>query len=174
LIEKSLKTLVLLNAAILIAAYLVSWAQHPIASAFGMRSPLQLFVMAGGVAVLLSLFADTCIIFYFVGTAVWIRDRSQELVKVERNKARTVYSMYQQANKLKARTFPFATLGIALALFSFILSGGYQVGAVPLWMLAVVGSLWLLNTLGALKFYFTAIDKNLHLLDLTSDTLESV
>jgi hypothetical protein len=135
------------------------------------QGQLHVFVVLSTVAVLLSLFCDTCIIFYFVGTAVWIRDRAHEVLSRDRALAVRLDGLYKSANKLKAKTFPFATMGLAFALFAFILSGAYQVKALSGWILGSLALLWWLNTVVGYVFHKRAIAQNLAILDQCSELL---
>jgi len=147
---------------------------EPAAGLFGLKSALTLFVVTSTVAVLISIFADTCMIFYFVGTGVWMRDRSREVFIKQKDRGERMWKNYELANKLKGMTMPFATFGIILALFAFILSGAYQVGKLPAWSLLILGLLWITNQWVGWKFYNKAIRRNLEYLDAVSADLEAV
>ncbi len=173
LLEKSIKFLVSLSALLILVAFFSAWFQHQAGPLLGFESGLQFHVAAAGIAVLTSLFSDTFVIFYFVGTGVWMRDRAKDLVSAsQKTGAQKVWDLYQIANKLKASSLPFATFGIVLALFSFILGGARQVGAISPWIHPTLGALFALNAFFGLKFHLRNINKNLSYLDEVSMELD--
>ena len=121
---------------------------------------------------MLSLFSDICVIFYFIGTSVWMRDQAQALFPRNKERAQKIWTAYQLANKLKGKTFPFATMGIVWALFTFILGGANQVGAIPRWLHPTLATLLLVNSLVGWKFYFPNIVRNVTFLDEVSREIE--
>jgi hypothetical protein len=172
-IEKSLKTLILCSNLGLSLAFVIGWIQHPVAQALNLEAALPLHVSISSIAVILSLFSDTSVLFYFIGTGVWIKDRAKELASAQKKeRARLVWQHFENANKLKARSFPFATLGLMLGVFSFILGGAHQVGATPPWVHPLVAFFLVLNAWFGRKFYIQAIDKNLFFLDSVSSELD--
>ena len=173
MIESGLRALILISNLYLSLTFLLCTFSGPASQAFGLKSSLTLFVVTSTVAVLLSIFADTCVIFYFVGTGVWMRDRSEEIFKADRVRGKRMHQTYQLANKLKAKTMPFATFGIALALFAFILSGAYQTGHMPAWGLMILGLLWIINEWIGWRFHQKAVDTNLVYLDQVSAEIEA-
>ncbi len=171
-IENGLKALLLLAVGLLLAVFISAWFSSYIALSLGMESGAQFHMTLATVAILMALFADTCVLFYFIGTAVWMRDRSKELLISSRKNAETAWALYEKANKLKAKTFPFATLGIGLGLFTFVLGGANQVGAIPKWLHPALAALLLINEMGALRFYFSAMKSNVVMLDEVSNLLD--
>jgi len=172
-VEKSLKGLIVLSAMTLILSFSTAWFYRSLALKFQIESPIQLHLALATVSVLMSMFSDTCILFYFIGTSVWIRDRSKEVFLQNRAAGKIVMQLHEKANKLKARSFPFATLGIGLGLFTFVLGGANQVHAIPKWLHPLLASLLLLNALYAMKHYFFAIGENIKILDQVSDSIEA-
>src|SRR5471030_2356497 len=130
-IEAALRGLIYLANLVLFFAFATAWFQVPIAVHLGLETGMQYHLGVAGIGVMISLFSDTCILFYFIGTSVWMRDRSKEMFLRDRNVATESWTIYEKANKLKAKTFPFATMGIVLGLFTFVLGGANQVGAIP-------------------------------------------
>jgi hypothetical protein len=173
-VEIGLKALILLSNIGLSIAFLVGWFQHALAGPLGFESALPLHVSVSSIAVILSLFSDTSVLFYFIGTGVWIKDRAKELNNVQkRTSALKVWNLYEQANKLKARSFPFASLGLMLAVFSFILGGAHQVGAIPSWLHPGLAFLLVANGWFGQKFYVKAVNQNLIFLDSVSSELDA-
>ena len=173
-IEKSLKVLILFSNLGLSVAFLVGWFQHALAATFALEAALPLHVSISSIAVILSLFSDTSVLFYFIGTGVWIKDRAKELASVsQKDQAVRVWNFFEKANKLKARSFPFATFGLMLGVFSFILGGAHQVGALPTWVYLFVAFFLVVNGWFGSRFYKKAIDQNLFFLDSVSTELDA-
>lgn len=167
MIERGLKFLLVLNLGFLALTLLARFQAANVAPLLNV-DPAALFLAVALPAVLLSLFSDTCVLFYFIGTAVWIRDRGDEILRTNRNRAKQIQGIFESANALKGKSFPFATLGIALALFFLILSGGIQVGAVSNWLGTILCLAWAANAAASIKFIFPAIQTNLEYLDEAS------
>lgn len=174
-LESALKFLTGLSCLLVSAAFGAAWFQHALGPLLGFESGLQFHVALSGIAVLTSLFSDTFLIFYFVGTGVWMKDRSKDLVSGQkRDAAVRVWNLYETANKLKASSLPLATFGIVLALFSFILGGARQVGAIPTWIHPTLAAAFTLNALLGLKVHFRNIQRNLGYLDQVSTELDDL
>jgi hypothetical protein len=173
-VEKSLKVLIVAAALGLAGTFLTAWFQHSLAHFFSLEDSASFHLTIATVSVLTALFSDTCVLFYFIGTSVWIRDRAKEAFIRQPQAGIEISQIHESANKLKARTFPFATLGIMFGLFTFVLGGANQVGAIPRWLHPGLAGLYLLNAIYAIKHYFRAIDLNLEHLDKVSQKLDSV
>jgi hypothetical protein len=173
-LERALKALVLVTNCCLTLAFLVGWFQHQLAPWFGFSNPLPLHVSVASISVILSLFSDTCVLFYFIGTGVWIKDRAHEIAaNKDLESAKKVWAYFESANKLKAKSFPFASMGLLLGVFSFILGGAHQVGAISPWVHPLVAFLLVVNGWIGLRFYKVAVEKNLFFLDAVSGELDA-
>ena len=93
---------------------------------------------------------------------------------MNREAARKVWALYESANKLKAAPFAFATFGLLLGLFGYILGGATQVGALPLWIHATLQTLFLACQWLALTFTFKNMRKNVAFLDEGSRVLSEI
>lgn len=171
--EKAVKFLFIFSQILVTLTYAFAWKQAWVAELFKIPVPFQLHLWMGLTSLFLSLFANLCVIFYFVGSGVWIKDRSKETYRSEKEKGQKIWKLYENANRLKGKGFPFPTFALALGLFTFILGGALHVGAVPAWLHPSLATLWLLVSWGGLKLTFKAIDANLVLLNETSDLIES-
>ena len=171
--EKSVKGLLLFSHILVTLAFVMAWKQSYFASLVGLESGFQLHLWMGLTALFLSLFANLCIIFYFVGSGVWIKERSKEVYRKQAERGKKIWSIYESANRLKGKGFPFASMCLVLGLFTFILGGARQVNAVPNWIHPTLAALWLLLSWGGIRPTFKAIDANLLYLDEVSDLVES-
>jgi len=154
--------------------WLVAWAMGRVAASFSAElSPLRLHIAMGSLATLLSLFASTCILFYFIGTGLWMRDQAKEIVVLDRKAGLEVWRLYEEANRLKAGPFAFATFGLALGLFGYILGGATHVGAIPPWVHPTLATLLVANNWIAQRFTFRNMVKNVAYLDEASDRLDA-
>lgn len=174
LVESSLRGLLRIRNGVLLLAYAIGWFQHQLAPLAGLSSAMRLHLSTASLAALFSLFMDLCVMFYFIGTSVWMRDRSKEMFRINKPKALNSWDTYQLANKLKGPTMPFATFGLVLGLFAFILGGATDVGAVNHWIHPLLASLLVLNSFVAQKYYFRSIEKNLGYLDHISSNLDTL
>jgi hypothetical protein len=165
IIERSFVTLLWVSNSLLALVYLAAWNQ-------GSLGGVQLHIVGASVATLLALFAQISTLFYFIGSGRWIKDQADEWVLRDKARAFRIWEIYQKANKLKAGPMPFATLGIFFGLFSFILGGALQVGAIPLWVHVTLASLLLVNNLVGQFFTLRALKKNLVYLDMTTREIE--
>lgn len=173
-IETSLKVLFVLSKILLTAAYASAWWIFARGVTWGEASPLQVHLTVASIFVFLSLFADSCVIFYFVGTGVWMRDQRDALLVADRARALRIHAAYERANKLKGKAFPLPTMGIVFALFSYVLGGAIQVGAAPHWVHPLVATILLLCGWGAIPMVFSAMRANLDLLNGVSTELDAL
>jgi hypothetical protein len=172
--EKTVKGLLIFSHLLVTLTFVFAWRQNEWAPFFGLESGFQLHLWMGLTGLFLSMFANLCIIFYFVGSGVWIKDRSKETYRVEEARGKKMWTLYEAANRLKGKGFPFATLCLVLGLFTFILGGARQVSAVPNWLHPTLATLWLLLSWAGVRPTFRAMDQNLKLLDEVSDLMENV
>lgn len=165
IIERGFITLLWVSNSLLALVYVLAWNQSAIGG-------VEVHIVGASVATLLSLFAQVSTIFYFIGSGVWIKDQAEEWMARDRARAFRIWEIYRKANKLKAGPMPLATMGLFFGIFSFILGGALQVGAIPLWVHITLASLLLFNN--CLGHYFTlrAIKKNVALLDMTTREIE--
>lgn len=172
IVEIGVRLLLILGNLIVAATWLMAWSMGYWATTFGLASPIQLHIALGSVGALVSLFGSTCILFYFIGTGLWMRDRSREHVRRNEADARRVWALYEQANKLKGAPFAFATFGLLLGLFAYILGGATQVGAIPHWIHPTLATLLFVNNLAATHFTFRNMKRNVAFLDQASQILD--
>jgi tellurite resistance protein TehA-like permease len=122
-------------------------------------------------AVLFVLFAQTAAIFYFVGTGIWIRDRSKELALQKDPAAKPLWQLYLKTQKFKAPTMPMASLGLALGFFVFVLGGASQVGAMNPWVHGLLGFLVALHAAFSIRVYRRYVRQTVETLDAASELL---
>jgi ABC-type protease/lipase transport system fused ATPase/permease subunit len=163
IIEKSFSFLLWLSNILLSLVFISAWFS------IGYEAHL----VSASVATLLSLFVQVSTLFYFIGSGRWIKDQAEEILPHDKAKAFRIWDIYQKANKLKAGPMPFATFGILLGLFTFILGGALQVGAVSAWVHITLASLFLINNWTGHIFTLRAMKRNLEYLDLTSKEIDS-
>ncbi len=174
MLETSVKVVVLFANLILTAAYASAWWIFGRGISWGEASPVQVHLTVAGIGILFSLFANLCVIFYFVGTGVWMRDRAKESVTLDRERALRMWDAYEGANKLKGKAFPMPTMGLVLGLFAFILGGANQVGAIPSWLHPLIATLLVLCAWAAVPMVFKAMRTNLDLLNRVSAELDAL
>jgi len=133
---------------------------------------VQTHIVFASIATLLALFAHVSTIFYFVGTGIWIKDRAEEVLSKDKDKAFRIWEIYRKANWLKSYSMPFPTLAIFMGLFGFIFGGALQVGAIDKWIHVAVASLFVLFSWIGLILALIALKKNIEYLNLTSQELE--
>lgn len=172
--EKSLKITVIVSHIVLTFTYLSAWNAEYWYRLLGLASAFQFHLATAFIGVLFSLFANLCIIFYFVGTGVWMKDRAKEVLSRDRDRALKIYRTYEISNKLKAKSFPLASLAIVLALFTFILGGALQVGATWRWLHVSLATLLVVVSWLEIKPVWSATKTNLQYLDEVSAELESL
>jgi len=165
IIERGFVTLLWASNILLALVYIGAWNQ-------GSLGGVQTHIVGASVATLLALFAQISTLFYFIGSGRWIKDQADQWVARDKARAFRIWEIYQKANKLKAGPMPFATLGIFFGLFSFILGGALQVGAIDVWVHITLASLLLTNNLVGQFFTLRALKKNLVYLDMTTREIE--
>ncbi|MBS1984500.1 MAG: hypothetical protein JST16_10040 [Bdellovibrionales bacterium] len=173
-IESAVKFIVIFANVALSAAFALAWVIFGYGLHWGAAAPVQVHLAIAGIGVLFSLFANLCVIFYFIGSGVWIRDQARGLFGTHKDTALKVWSLYEQANKLKGKAFPFPTFGLVLALFAFVLGGATQVGAIPHWLHPLVATLFVVLAWAGVGMQFRAVDRNLQLLDEASDLIDAL
>lgn len=171
--ERALKITVLLSHIVLTITFFTAWTTPFWANLLGLASGFQFHLASALIGVLLSLFANLCIIFYFVGTGVWMKDRAKEVLSKDRDCALRIYKIYEIAGKLKGKSFPLASLAIVLALFTFILGGALQVGATWQWLHRTLAALLVLISWLEVKPVWAATRINLDYLDQVSTEVET-
>ena len=94
--------------------------------------------------VLMSLFAQSMVIFYFIGTGRLVKD---EIASWPEERSRPVYAALR---RFKSRTSPPATFSLLTAIAVFVLGGAAHTRYYPAWthlaaaVLAIVCHLWAL------------------------------
>jgi hypothetical protein len=123
----------LLTTVLALAGFLATSAQGLlVASALHSAAPLagRLVTRHVGLAiptVLFSLFSQSMVIFYFIGTGKLVKEEVASYPEVER---RTVLAALR---RFKARTSPPATLALLSAIAVFVLGGAVHTSALPPW-----------------------------------------
>lgn len=170
--ERPLRYLVLITNFLLTLAYVSAWYQWELAAKFGWTA-FEWHLATAGIAVLMHFFACLGVIFYFVGTGLWIKEQSQGLVARDKKLAFEVWDIYKNANRLKGFAFPFATFGIISGVFTFILGGANHIGAIPYWVHPTLASITLVLAWLGVPFIFYGINLNIARLDEASTLVES-
>lgn len=170
--ERPLRILVLFSNLLLTIAYVAAWYQWELARLLSW-SAFELHLATAGTAVLLHFFTCLGVIFYFVGTGLWIKEQSQGLVTQNKKLAFDVWDIYKRANKLKGFSFPFATFGIISGVFTFILGGANHIGAIPYWIHPALATVTLVLAWLGVPFIFYAINLNLMRLDEAQGMVET-
>ena len=94
--------------------------------------------------ILLSLFSQSMVIFYFIGTGKLVKEEIALFPEGERR------AILGALRRFKAKTSPAATFALLSAIAVFVLGGGAHTSAVPTWVhlasaiLAVLTHLWAL------------------------------
>jgi hypothetical protein len=158
MVESFVKSVVLFSHTLLTLTFLMAW-----------HSPFKFHLGMALTSVLCGLFANLCIIFYFVGTAVWMRDQAKLLYTRSQSHGTRAWSCFEKANKLKGKAFPFATVALVLLMFTFILGAALQVAAIPHWIHPTLGAIVVFLSWYGIKPTFRAMDVNLTYLDIVSD-----
>jgi hypothetical protein len=172
-IEKGLRFLVSFSNILLTLTYACVWKRHEIAAWLGLESGVSFHTAAGTISVLVALFAYVSLTFYFIGTGRWIKDQADAWLTRDRPRAMRLWKIYQDANKLKFPSLPLASFGMIFGVFSFILGGAHQVGAVAWWVHPLLATLLLVNGLFTQRVAMRGIRRNLEYLDLTSKEMDS-
>ncbi len=138
----------LLTTALAIAGFLATSAQgFLLAARLTEASPVARGLVGQHVlwaipAVLLSLFSQSMVIFYFIGTGRLVKDEIAGYPEAERN------SILAVLRRLKRQTSPPATFSLLSAVGVFVLGGAVHTRALPSWthlaasVAAVVLHLW--------------------------------
>ncbi len=164
MIEKGLKVILILSDFSLALALFLGFFQA--------RWGFSFHLASAGVAILLSFFANSCAIFYFVGSGVWLKDEAKNLAPKNREGALKIWGLYEKANKLKGRAFPLPSLNIALALFTFILGGAAQVHAVSPYLHVGLGILFVITSFLSTRVVFSSLKTNLTFLDEATQIID--
>lgn len=164
LIERSFLILLWLSNILLSLTFVAAWFQNILGT--------EMHIVSASVATLLSLFAQISTLFYFIGSGRWIKDQADAQYLHNKSKGFRIFEIYNKANKLKAGPMPFATFGIFLGLFAFILGGALQVGALSKWIHVSLASAFLINNWIGQHFTLKALKKNIEYLDQTTQELE--
>lgn len=173
MIERGVKFFWFLSTLVLTGTYVIAWFRGDISTHFPSINPVQLHFVTSIPTTLFHFLTALGVLFYFIGTGVWIKDNAMSFAKTDRTKAEKLYAVYKKANKLKGHSFPFVTFTIFFGIMTFVLGGARQVEAIPLWVHPAVGTLTLLITLVSFPFIYPAIDKNVKYLDEASDLIEA-
>lgn len=172
MIEKGVKFLWLLSNVALTLTYIAAWYRGSISTHFPSLDPIQLHFLSAIPATLFHFFTALGVLFYFIGTGVWIKDQAMSLAKTDRTRAEKLYAIFKKANRLKGRAFPFVTFSIFLGIMTFVLGGARHVEAIPLWIHPAAGTLLLAISLASFPFIYPSIDKNIVFLDEASALIE--
>jgi hypothetical protein len=78
-------------------------------------------------AVIFSLFSQSMVIFYFIGTGKLVKDETAGYPEPERQRVR------EKLRDLKRRTSPAATFALASSIGVFVLGGAVHTRALPSW-----------------------------------------
>ena len=121
----------LLTTALALAGFLVTSAQgFGLAASLGAAGPAAKALVSRhvGIAiptVLLSLFSQSMVIFYFIGTGRLVKDASAGYPEAVRR------TLFRALAGFKRRTSPAATLALLSAIAVFVLGGAAHTRAVP-------------------------------------------
>ena len=170
--ERSIRLFILFTNLLLTLAYLAAWYQWDLAVKLNWTA-FELHLATAGIAVLMHFFACLAVIFYFVGTGLWIKEQSQALVTQNKKLAFEVWDVYKAANRLKGFGFPFATFGIICGVFTFILGGANHVGAIPNWIHPTLATIMLVLAWLGVPFIFYGMNMNIARLDEASTLVET-
>ncbi len=172
MIESGVKLVVLFANLALTAAWASAWWIFRSDLSWGAASSVQVHLAAAGVAVMIGLFSNLCVIFYFTGTGVWIKDQAKSYASSNRTLALAIWDRYELASKLKGKTFPMPTMALVFGLFSFILGGANQVGAIPHWLHPTLATLYVIFSWAQISPVWKGIHDNLRLLDESSTLID--
>jgi hypothetical protein len=122
----------LLTTALALGGFLVTSLQgFLVASGIGSAAAKVLVPRHVGMAiptVLLSLFSQSMVIFYFIGTGKLVKE---EIVDLRENEKRTIVAALR---RFKAQTSPAATFSLLSAIAVFVLGGAAHTRALPSWV----------------------------------------
>ena len=173
MVEIGVRFFWVLSTFLLTSVYVIAWARFQIVSIWPAFNPVDLHFATAIPITLFHFFTALGVLFYFIGTGVWIKDRAFEIAPHDRPKAEKIYDIYKSANKLKGRVFPFITFTIFFGIMTFVLGGARSVEAIPLWLHPLTGTGLLLVSVASMPFVFSSIRKNMIFLDQASEILES-
>lgn len=173
MIEKGVKFFWFLSNVILTLTYVIAWFRADVTAYVPSFNPVEFHFLTAIPSTLFHFLTALAVLFYFIGTGVWIKDEAMSLAKLDRVKAEKIYEVFKKANRLKGRAFPFITFSIFLGIMTFVLGGARHVEAVPLWVHPVAGTLLLAVSLASFPFIFPAIDKNVVYLDEASQLIDN-
>ena len=77
--------------------------------------------------ILISLFSQSMVIFYFIGTGKLVKEETASFPEVERG------VILRALRRFKAKTSPPATFSLLAAIAVFVLGGGVHTSALPGW-----------------------------------------
>jgi len=123
----------LLGTLLAIAGLLVTSIQgFAVASGLAAARPIAKALMARHVgyaipAVLFSLFSQSMVIFYFIGTGKLVKDETADFPEAERHR------ILATLKDLKRRTSPAATFALLSSIAVFVLGGAVHTHALPSW-----------------------------------------
>jgi hypothetical protein len=123
----------LLTTALALAGFLATSAQgFVVASAIHSAAPLAGHLVTRHVGyaiptVLFSLFSQSMVIFYFIGTGRLVKDETAGYPEAERR------AVHAALRRFKARTSPPATFALLSAIGVFVLGGAVHTKALPPW-----------------------------------------
>ena len=123
----------LLTTFLALAGFLATSAQgFLVASAIGSAAPLAGHLVGKHVGyaiptVLLSLFSQSMVIFYFIGTGKLVKEEIASYPEAERR------AVQGALRRFKARTSPPATFALLSAIAVFVLGGAAHTSALPTW-----------------------------------------
>jgi hypothetical protein len=173
LVERGVKLFWFISTLLITANYIVAWFRLPVSEFFPTLDPIQLHFVTSIPTTLLHFFTALGILFYFIGSGVWIKDQAMSQAAHNREKAEKLYEIYKNANKLKGRAFPFPTFSIFFGIMTFVLGGALHVQAIPLWVHPTLATLLVAVSLASFPFVYPAIDRNIAYLDEATELLES-
>ena len=172
LIENGVRFFWALSTLLLSLTYAAVWFRFSLTGLFPSLNPMQIHYMTAIPCTLIQFFTALGVLFYFIGTGVWIKDQAMSLATKDRKKAEAIYEIYKKANKLKGRAFPFVTFAIFFGIMTFVLGGARQVEAIPTWIHPVIATLFVFISVVSMPFIFPAIKLNIAYLDESSNLLE--
>lgn len=127
-------------------------------------------IVSASIGVMLSFFIYSSVLFYFIGTGIWMRDKSKAIFSADEALGLSCWEIYEKANKLKGRVFPSTTLVLFLALFTFLMGGALQVKASNPWLHPSLAVLLVLLAWFSWPIIKRNIHKNVEFLDIISES----
>lgn len=172
MLETGVKFFWIFSNALLAITYAIAWYRGPLSRFTPAFNHLELHFVTSIPTTLFHFFTGLAVLFYFIGTGVWIKDEAMSLAKTDRAKAEKIFEVYKKANKLKGRAFPFITFSTFFGIMTFVLGGARHVRATPPWVHPTVGTILLVVSIISLPFIFAAIDKNVNYLNEATALLD--